>query len=147
MARPRTSNDGARTLALTAPMASPIPAGSAAPPMADAATCRLTVRVVPVTSPAPTLPAVVRVSRGKTGAAARPTVIRPMTATELGPGTVISAAPRVTPAIAPPRTRDGPTRSATGPRTARPTNIIAQYADIAATAASCGRPRPAVRKT
>ncbi len=40
-------------------MARPIPAGRAALPMADAATCRLTVRVVPV-APVPTRAAVVK---------------------------------------------------------------------------------------
>ena len=63
-------------MALKAPMASPMPAGRAALPMADAATWRLTAHVVagtmPATEPAPTLWAVVRMNRGKIGAAASP---------------------------------------------------------------------------
>src|SRR5216683_3503849 len=94
------------------------------PPMADAATWRLTVRLVPVTPAPPARCAVVRVSSGKIGAAARPTVSMPMTARMPGPGTAMSAAPRGTPATALARTRDGPTRSATGPRTTRPANIV-----------------------
>ena len=60
------------------------------------------------------------------GAAAKPRAIMPMTANATGPGTVMSAAPTLTPTTAPPRTRVEPIRSATGPRTIRPTNIIAQ---------------------
>lgn len=41
----------------------------------------------------------------------------------------------------------GPARSATGPRTARPTNIMAQYAATATPAAAGDRARPEVRKT
>src|SRR3984957_10056999 len=65
--RPRTSSSGARILAPNDPMASPRPAGTAAAPRADAATWRLTARVVPIKSPAPTRCAVVRVSSGKIG--------------------------------------------------------------------------------
>ena len=79
MARPRASSAGARSRGPTAPRSRPSPAGSAAPPTADAATCRLTIRVVPVVS----------VNSGKTGAAARPRSISPATASapEPGPGT------------------------------------------------------------
>ena len=61
MATPRASNDGASSHGPTAPRSRPSPAGTAAPPTADAATCRLTIRVVPVVS----------VNNGKTGAAAK----------------------------------------------------------------------------
>src|SRR5262249_3469593 len=113
----------------------PNPAGSAAPPTAEAATCRLTIRVDPVVS----------MSSGKTGAAARPRSIRPATASAPGPGTAMSAAPSGTPATATASTRRAPRRPATGPRTIRPAHIIAQYAATATPAAAPGRPRPAVR--
>ena len=126
MARPRASSDGARTRGPAAPMGRPRPAGSAAPPTADAATCRLTIRVVPVVS----------VNSGKIGAAARPRSISPATASAPEPGPGMGresagqwAAPRApsgTPATAAARTRAGPRRSATGPRTTRPAHIIAQ---------------------
>jgi hypothetical protein len=128
-------------------MTSPAAAGSAALPAVAAATCRLTIRVVCVTLAVPVRCAVVMISRGKTGAAARPTVTRPMTATAPGPGTDIIAAPRATPMTEAVSTRDEPARSATGPRTARPANIIAQYAATAVPAAAGDRPRPEVRKT
>src|SRR6185437_14844207 len=124
MARPRASRAGASSREPAAPRSRPTPAGIAAPPTADAATCRLTILVVPVVS----------VNSGKTGAAARPSSISPATASapEPGPGTgprmdrVISAAPSGTPPTAAARTRAGPRRSATGPSTTRPTHIIAQ---------------------
>ncbi|MGO8962061.1 MAG: cation-transporting P-type ATPase [Streptosporangiaceae bacterium] len=78
---------------------------------------------------------VVRVNSGKTGAAATPTIIMPMMARKPGPGTTIPVAPRVTPTTAALRARAGLTCSATGPRTARPANIVAPYADTAAPAA------------
>jgi hypothetical protein len=124
-------------------MATPRPAGSAKLPAADAATCKLTARVAPT---APICRAVVRVTSGKTGAAARPVIIMPVTARTAGPGTAMTAVPKGTPATAPASRRRGPTRSAAGPRMARPANIVAQYAETAAPAAPCDRPRPAVRK-
>jgi hypothetical protein len=123
MATLSASSWGARARAVNAPIASPMPAGTAALPTADAATCRLTIRVVP---PVPTRPAVVSVNNGKTGAAARPTTISPATASRPGPGASISAQPTPTPATAAPSTRFAPNRSAIAPKTIRPRNIIAQ---------------------
>jgi hypothetical protein len=71
------TSDGASALALKAPMASPMPAGSAALPAADAATGRLTVRVVAAGPTAPARRAVVRVNSGKTGAAAKGGLSKP----------------------------------------------------------------------
>ena len=104
-------------------MTSPMTAGTAAPPTAEAATWRPTVRVAP---PIPDRSAVVRVSSGNTGAAASPSTIIPATATAPGPGSAISKAPNGTQATATASTRDAPARSATGPSKARPANIIAQ---------------------
>jgi hypothetical protein len=98
-----------------------------------------TDRALPVRS------GVVSVTSGKIGAAASPTIISPSTATNPGPGTAMTAAPSGTQATPPASTRCAPTRSATGPRTARPANIIAQYAATATPATGCDSPRPAVR--
>src|SRR5215813_14239545 len=89
----------------------------------------------------------VSVSSGNTGAAARPSTIIPATAIAPGPGSAISSAPNGTVATATASTRDAPARSASGPSTARPANIIAQYADTATPAAVTGRPCPDVRNT
>lgn len=105
---------------------------------------RPTVCVAP---PMPTRSAVVKVSSGNTGAAASPSTIIPATATAPGPGSAISSAPNGTQATARASTRDAPARSATGPRKARPANIIAQWADTATPATVTGRPRPDVRNT
>src|SRR5215471_5261246 len=144
MAPASTSSAGPSARALTAPMTRPMAAGTAALPTAEAATWRPTVCVAP---PAPTRSAVVRVSSGNTGAAASPSTIIPATATAPGPGSAISSAPNGTVATATASTRDAPARSASGPSTARPANIIAQYADTATPATVTGRPRPDVRNT
>jgi hypothetical protein len=124
--RARMSSGGATARADQTPMASPIPAGSAVLPAAEAATWRLTAALVAPASAPPSRAAVVRVKSGKMGAAARPSSSRPSTASHAGPGTAITAAPALTPATAAASTRGGPRRSATVPRTTRPANIMAQ---------------------
>ncbi len=118
-----TSSHGPSALAVNAPIARPRPAGTAALPTADAATCRLTIRVA---SSGPTRSPVASVNSGKIGAAADPTTSSPATASGPGPGTAISAQPTLTTATAAPSSRAWPTRSATAPSTTRPRNIISQ---------------------
>ena len=119
-----------------------MPVGSTALPMADAATWRLTVQVVWKTFPAPTRLLSREGEQG--GRSVRPpyrAVIIPMTATKLGPGTAMTLGTEG-------HAHDGagqdtsshPLRSATGPRMARPTNIMAQYVATATPATSWDRP-------
>ena len=95
---------------------------------AAGATWTLTTQVAPAD---PVRSAVVSVSSGKIGAAARPTRARPVSGTAAaggpgGAGTVSRTAPTMSPATPPVSTRVAPTRSASGPSRARPANIVAQ---------------------
>src|ERR1700744_4178667 len=123
-----TSRAGPRAAPPPGPMTRPRAAGRTALPAADAATWTLTTQVAPA---APVRSAVVSVSSGKIGAAARPTTAIPVSGRAAagspgGAGTVSRAAPATRPATPAVRTRAGPIRSARGPSPARPANIVAQ---------------------